>query len=104
MKTTHTKGPWFVNGAWNIQADTHTEIPVVVATVTPLRSGSLEQREENACLIAAAPDLLEACKAAEAAIRVEKTLQAHRGESVAVELGIAHSELLKAISKAEDNT
>lgn len=56
----HTSGPWFVNGPWNIQADTHTEIPVITAHITPLRNGSLHEREANARLIAAAPELLSA--------------------------------------------
>lgn len=58
----HTPGPWFVNGPWSIQADTQTEIPVIVAQVTKLRSGSAEEREANAELLAAAPELLSALK------------------------------------------
>ena len=108
MKTAHTPIPWRDCGKsggeqFRIQSDT-TPIASVYHSVG---TGDTEA-EANTELICRAvnchADLLEACKAAEAAIRVEKTLQAHRGESVAVELGIAHSELLKAISKAEDNT
>ncbi len=60
MTTQHTPGPWFVNGPWNIQADTHTEIPVIVAHITPMRGEWASAREANATLIAAAPDLLAA--------------------------------------------
>ena len=64
--TTHTPIPWFVNGPFHIQADTHTEIPVIVADVLPLRSGDVKERDANADLICRAvnchEDLLEACK------------------------------------------
>lgn len=73
MKTTtqHTPGPWFVNGPWHIQAAQPTTlpvIPVIVAQVTPLRSANQAEREANANLIAAAPELLEALTALVAAI------------------------------------
>lgn len=62
MKTTHTPGPWFINGPWHIQADLKTEIPVVVAQVTPMRSGNPDERTANARLIAAAPELAESLR------------------------------------------
>lgn len=71
----HTPGPWYSNGPWLIQAtsgiDGHREngeaipaLPVTVAQVTPQRcdEGS-GRRAANARLIAAAPELLEACRA-----------------------------------------
>ena len=70
MRAEHTPGPWFVNGPWHIQADTKTAIPVIVAQITPLRSGDNEEREANARLIAAAPELLEALEEALEVLRV----------------------------------
>lgn len=60
MTAKHTPGPWFVNGPWNIQADTHTEIPVLVAHIVPLRNENIQERKANAQLMAAAPEMLEA--------------------------------------------
>ena len=63
MKTQHTPGPWYVyslsNGSVHVGtahfwAGTHN----VIADVMPLRM----EKEANARLIAAAPELLEACK------------------------------------------
>ena len=57
MTTTHTPGPWHVTGdaeGTMITDDTGKQL-----AVWPLQGGTLEQCA-NACLIAAAPDLLAA--------------------------------------------
>lgn len=61
----HTPGPWKI---WR-ERDTQTEFCICVG-IEGVRLASLPdmrvigENEANACLIAAAPDLLEACKAA----------------------------------------
>lgn len=56
----HTPGPWFVNGPWHIQSDTKLAVPSIVGNVLQPRNGDIQEREANANLIAAAPELLEA--------------------------------------------
>ncbi len=58
----HTPGPWTAlkKNVWSVQNDELTEI----ATVGTTTSGMDAEKEANARLIAAAPDLLEACKRA----------------------------------------
>lgn len=64
-QTTHTPGPWGcteTEGSWTISADAD---PVYIATVAmPGRMSKVDQAEANARLIAAAPELLEACQLA----------------------------------------
>lgn len=56
-----TPGPWIINGPWHVQAPTGPDnIPVIVAQVLTLRDGNRIQKEANARLISAAPELLEA--------------------------------------------
>jgi hypothetical protein len=69
--TQHTPGPWTVNGPWHIQADTTYDeykqygyAPKVVAQIVQGHNISLDEREANAALIAAAPAMLEALKVA----------------------------------------
>ena len=66
----YTKGPWTIlNGNGDrICAEKNGMLFVQVATVDidslfPMRRPPIEQRKANARLIAAAPDLLEACEA-----------------------------------------
>lgn len=59
----HTPGPWALNGPWHIQAETPMNDPTgkrVVALITPCRGASQAEREANAHLVAAAPDLMAA--------------------------------------------
>lgn len=60
MTAKHTPGPWFVNGPWLIQADTPHELPRYVAEIKKPHGVSTNEREANARLIAAAPELLAA--------------------------------------------
>ena len=58
---THTGGPWRVRASWN-KTDVLSGFGFVLARVQPIDSLA------NARLIAAAPDLLDACKLAVAAM------------------------------------
>lgn len=62
----HTPGPWKLDGRWVTDAATGcvtvAELPVIPA-YSEIDAGDY-QNEANARLIAAAPDLLEACKVA----------------------------------------
>lgn len=79
MNAKHTPGPWRVlhesaDPEWcavvasggrivaNVNAETGPDIPPLVATKMP--------KEANACLIAAAPELLEAVERLEAGVRL----------------------------------
>ena len=60
----HTPGPWVVHDRWYIGTPgegmrTHAEVKCCVN----VPASDHEQHEANACLIAAAPDLLAACEA-----------------------------------------
>lgn len=63
----HTPGPWFINGPWHVQATpllSDRNLPCVVAQVVEGHGVMSDERLPNARLIAAAPDLLAACKLA----------------------------------------
>lgn len=68
MKTKHTPGPWkVVNFDGNVSSEIRAENGVMVGNPYGPAGRWAEVREEheaNANLIAAAPDLLEACKEA----------------------------------------
>lgn len=65
--TTHTPGPWFTKreGFSTVYVDARIGGGLLqeVAAVGP-QEGGIQQQDANARLIAAAPELLEACKAA----------------------------------------
>ena len=67
MTVHHTPGPWYIHtpGPWYIHRQALADIYAdsLIASVYGSLD-SLEQGEANARLIAAAPELLEACKAA----------------------------------------
>lgn len=65
MKTPHTPGPWLSFKAGGVYSENGREI---IFSAHNTRSGSAEEREANARLIAAAPELLEACRRALALI------------------------------------
>ena len=74
MKNAHTPGPWktvyekppFVtHEGWLIKADHGAEFPVCLVAKT--RGGTKPPQEANARLIAAAPEMLEACQLVERA-------------------------------------
>jgi len=73
----HTRGPWWTDGA-----DVYTPIGIAAG-----------EREANARLIAAAPELLEAAKGALAALTQHATFPA--------DVAAARSFLAAAIAKAE---
>ena len=64
----HTPGPWeIVDGHYPSMKEVKGpsfEVPIVMAA-TDLSFDDYLRRSADACLIAAAPDLLEACEAAE---------------------------------------
>jgi hypothetical protein len=60
MKTQHTPGPWFLNGPWNIYADRTAQQMRGKCVAQIVKQGNTEEREANARLIAAAPELLAA--------------------------------------------
>ena len=62
MKTTHTPGPWESIGA-RICTEGNDRERRVIARMEPFDLNKMAERDANARLIAAAPDLLDACKA-----------------------------------------
>lgn len=82
----HTPGPWVVDSNGNY-IDSATGIPVA-------RLSATAQLDDNARLIAAAPDLLEACKAAVAVLGKEYYDQPFEWRPV-------YPKLKAAIAKAE---
>jgi len=55
----HTPGPWGTSGGKGVYAESGREI---IFCAHNTRSGSTEEKEANARLIAAAPELLAACQ------------------------------------------
>lgn len=105
MTNQHTPGPWKHVGLTMIQGagDPHRNIPGIVANVTP--AGTLHDATvcaANARLIAAAPDLLAACKAALPEIEQEREQREYSGNDEYIE-GMRSIENLiaAAIAKAE---
>jgi len=68
----HTQGPWFLNGPWHIHP--HTQEGELISVVAKITGEHLppKEREANAHLIAAAPELLEMVKEFEAAMQVSE--------------------------------
>jgi len=60
-QTKWTPGTWFLNGPWNIYAEREGERSKCVATIVP--QGTIAEREANARLIAAAPELADFVRA-----------------------------------------
>ena len=68
MQAKHTKGPWKVGrisdaGAFVVESSAGRICIVNFTKGKPLETEGILQEKANAKLIAAAPDLLEACKA-----------------------------------------
>ena len=90
MNTKHTPGPWRV-AASKFREACRQKVCVVTDTVTVADCGIfLEERWDNAHLIAAAPELLEACKLALSALSKEGN-----------EPGLVADTIREAIAKAE---
>ncbi len=106
MTHTHTQGPWHVgagNGEGSIFSDngrTRLEIGgTTLYSIAQITRGWNEVEDEaNARLIAAAPELLEACMVALAAIKSEYPLE-HGNPTI----GRAWGTLESAIAKATSN-
>lgn len=69
-ETKHTPGPWILEGPWagfcNIRRADNGEMVMSLSAPGPEfgdREHSPEEKEANANLMAAAPELLDACKA-----------------------------------------
>lgn len=95
MKTNHTPGPWTVNPYSFI----HAGKTLIACPATPEEAQAglcahpeSEEAKANARLIAAAPDLLAACKSALAALTQNKTYPA--------DIKLAVGNLSLAIDKA----
>lgn len=86
-----TPGPWVADGAY-VKAIVTEYGSYTVAGCTDTDIGSLAVREANACLIAAAPDLLAALKAA---------LPSLRGNQNRPSIKAAYDLAFAAIAKAE---
>ena len=88
--TKHTPGPWAADGSGAIFVDKKQGEPIQTCGEYAVRYGEgTEEALANAYLIAAAPDLLEACRAA-----LEKC-------PFPVGAALAKEQLQKAIAKAE---
>ena len=61
MKTDHTKGPWRTEGFENLVVNSAEGYTMTLAAGG--KDASLDELKANACLIAAAPELLAALKA-----------------------------------------
>lgn len=71
MNTKHTPGPWQYDGMWSLIMAGKYEIAAIHAArfaEETSRRKRLDEVQANARLIAAAPELLEACKRALSAI------------------------------------
>jgi len=73
----HTPGPWFAGGMSDIFAECQEDEEGPIASVhdrdgTATDEDPIQESFANAALIAAAPELLEACK------RLEKAIQSYR--------------------------
>lgn len=59
MSATHTPGPWFITDRDELTAEVHSEKGGYICTPD---GATVSEQIDNALLIAAAPDLLEALK------------------------------------------
>lgn len=86
MTTTHTPGPWNVDcGAIAMAGE------IVCSTIPAPESASVAERRANARLIAAAPDMLAALKAALEALDASQPIHSRYPEPIA-----RHREATKA--------
>ena len=100
MKTEHTPGPWRIGDAGNtvFGSPNGEPAPVVVATLAPARGA----KRANARMVAAAPDLLEACKEAVSGLGLDARENADELEQDFGTEGVRVFNLLRAaIAKAE---
>lgn len=96
--TKHTKGPWRIGdfGQTVFGPKTEEPAPVTIAYMAkPSPRVNIAERKANTKLIAAAPDLLAACKAA-----VEEVLSRDYDGSVSMS---TLNDMKAAIAKAVDN-
>ncbi len=89
--TNHTKGPWNVNslsrGLWHIWQKELGHI----ASITAGSADEEKEQEANAILIAAAPDLLDACK--------QFTKWNHDYPSIQI---FSHSRIVKIVAELDE--
>ena len=98
MSATHTTGPWNKGqGPHNRQREIFGPSGWLIADCRT-NQRSIKEEEANARLIAASPELLEACKMVEGAISWAKE---HHGNKWQDHLTCQWSFLLNAIAKAE---
>ncbi len=65
LQLKHTPGPWITDGRWVARSFSPNQPFIADCHVSQdHREGGVENTKANAQLIAASPDLLEACKAA----------------------------------------
>ena len=95
--TTHTPGPWKIGAALNNILGKSGTI-IAHCPINPGENAPWNNAEENARLIAAAPDLLDAC------IVARETLMRLIGEGVTDTADeIALASINRSIAKAEGN-
>lgn len=101
MKAQHTPGPWFVtkftDGIYGITFEDGGDLRVeLIGTI-----GTNENQEANARLIAAAPELLEACQYIAYASEGIETIDLGNEEELQITItGQALKDLKEAIKKA----
>lgn len=98
MKNKNTPGPWFTTGWNNLSVNTIVDGKECTITCPGGKPhATKEELQANAKLIAAAPDLLEAC------MLVNEILNTHFGVTGKEEGGNdAHDSIRKAIKKATE--
>ncbi len=97
MTTKHTPGPWVADGCVIEHFDAPLKFDIAVTRQHLIWTPDTEHAEANARLIAAAPELLEACKLAADALSTRD----------AIALGIgrdAFLALVAAVGKAQGGT
>lgn len=102
MSTSHTPGPWKAQGD-TVWTDTPS-IPLRIATITRFAEINGIDTEANAQLIAAAPDVLEACELLLAVLDKEIHLKALVKQGDLVMINYAMVSARDAIAKAKGNS
>src|SRR5262249_39298471 len=91
MKAKHTPGPWVIH-----LAQTVCIRPASSDTLIARLFGARSKAETNARLIAAAPDLLEACKRALPYLQDHIALTRHEGPGNRIALDLCEEAIRKA--------
>lgn len=104
MKSSHTPGPWNWNKERDQVASNHPDWEF--SLICKIATGEDRKQEDaNARLIAAAPELLEACKAARELVKLARQYfpKSVSNSDTFNLLNVDANTIAKAISKAEGN-